>query len=170
MVFRRRRAGRAPAADGTQQAQVVVHGRYSPNVIRAQAGRPLRVVFDRREGGECTSRVVFPELGISAVLPPFTQTAVELTPGRPGFLEFECGMNKIHGYVVVAPGRPAATHAAPQGAASPPREPRPQAGAGMLTVAAAMRGRHDASPVHTAVPPERPRRISWQQAAGNEAG
>ncbi len=67
--------------------------------------------------------MVFPELGISALLPPFTQTGVELTPSRAGFLEFECGMNKIHGYLVVAPGRPATTHAAPQGTASPPREP-----------------------------------------------
>lgn len=115
MIFRRRRAGRALAADGTQQARVVVRGRYSPNVIRARAGRPLRLVFDRRESGECTSQVVFPELEISALLPPFTQTAVELTPSRGGFLEFECGMNKICGYLVVALGRPATTHAAPRG-------------------------------------------------------
>jgi P-type Cu+ transporter len=112
MIFRHRQV---LAADGTQQARVIVHGHYSPNVIRAQAGRPLRLVFDRRESGECTSRVVFPELGISALLPPFTQTAVELTPSRAGLLEFECGMNKIHGYLVVAPGRQATTHAAPQG-------------------------------------------------------
>ena len=91
----------AAETDGGQEVRVVVRGGYSPNRIRARSGVPLRLVFDRQESGDCTSRVVFPDFGVSADLPAFGQTALELTPSTPGEYGFACGMNMIHGTLVV---------------------------------------------------------------------
>jgi P-type Cu+ transporter len=86
---------------GYQEVHVAVRGGYSPSVIRARTGVPLRIVFDRKEDGDCSSNVVFPELGLRRFLPPFAATTVEFTPTRSGPYEFSCGMNMIHGTVQV---------------------------------------------------------------------
>ena len=86
---------------GRQEVDVTVKGGYSPNLIRARSGVPLRLVFDRQEAGDCTARVVFPDLGVSRSLAPFARTAVDLTPDRPGEFGFACGMNMVHGTLLV---------------------------------------------------------------------
>ncbi|MBT2225691.1 cupredoxin domain-containing protein [Nonomuraea sp. NEAU-A123] len=53
----------------------------------------MRIVFDRRESGDCTSRVVFADFGVSRALPAFAKTAVELLPAEAGEYGFACGMN-----------------------------------------------------------------------------
>ena len=68
--FGPRRARGAAVRGDRQEVEVTVKGGYSPNLIRARQGVPLRLVFDRQEAGECTSRVVFPDLGVSRSLPP----------------------------------------------------------------------------------------------------
>ena len=82
---------------------MTVRGGYSPDLIRVQAGMPLRLVFDRQESGDCTSRVVFPDFGVSRSLPAFATTAVEFTPDRAGEFGFACGMNMVHGTLLVEP-------------------------------------------------------------------
>jgi Cu+-exporting ATPase len=92
------------ALDGdVQTVHVTIHGGYTPNRIRARAGVPLRLVFDRQESGDCTSRVVFPDFGVSAELPAFAETTVELVPESSGEFGFACGMN-IHGVLAVDDG------------------------------------------------------------------
>ena len=59
--FGPKEARRAEVRDGLQQVEIKVKGGYSPSIIRAQQGVPLRLVFDRQERGECTSEVVFPD-------------------------------------------------------------------------------------------------------------
>ncbi len=86
---------------GVQTVHVTVRGGYSPNRISARTGVPLRLVFDRQESGDCTSRVVFPDLGVSAELPAFAQTVVEIVPDKPGVFAFACGMNMNHGVLTV---------------------------------------------------------------------
>src|SRR5438552_2040604 len=75
--FAPRRARTAELAGGVQRITVTVRGGYSPDVIRARPGVPLEVVFDRQESGDCTSRVVFPDLAVSASLPAFERTTVQ---------------------------------------------------------------------------------------------
>ena len=114
--FGPRRARAAELSGGVQRVQVMVRGGYSPDVIRAQQGVPLELTFDRQESGDCTSRVVFPDLAVSAGLPAFERTTVRLDPARAGSFGFACGMNMIHGTLLVEPsGEPAA--AAGQGPA-----------------------------------------------------
>ena len=46
------------------EVKITVKGGYSPNTL-VREGTPVRLVFDRQEAGDCTSRVVFPDLGLS---------------------------------------------------------------------------------------------------------
>ncbi len=109
--FRPRVAALAVEEAGVQEMRVVVRGGYTPAVIRARTGVPLRIVFDRQEDGECSSRVVFSDLGLTRFLAPFAQTPVEFTPTKPGTYSFACGMNMIHGTLQVE-GEPPAVDAA----------------------------------------------------------
>jgi Cu+-exporting ATPase len=94
---------------GVQEVEVTVKGGYSPDRIRVRQGVPLRLVFNRQESGDCTSRVVFPDFGVSRALPAFGQATVELVPDTVGEYSFACGMNMIHGKILV---EPAENHAA----------------------------------------------------------
>jgi Cu+-exporting ATPase len=82
--FAQRRAITAVRRGTVQEVEVTVRGGYAPNVIRARAGVPLRVTFDRRESGECTSEVVFPDFRLRRPLPAFARTtpASMATPRR----------------------------------------------------------------------------------------
>src|SRR6266567_5277132 len=107
--FGPRRARSAQLDGGVQRVTVTVKGGYSPDVIRARQGVPLELVFDRQESGDCTSRVVFPDLAVSASLPAFGRTTVRLDPATAGQFGFACGMNMIHGTLIIDPdGAPAA--------------------------------------------------------------
>jgi Cu+-exporting ATPase len=98
------RKGRIAAlGEGVQKIAVTVKGGYSPDHIRARQGVPLEIEFDRQESGECTNRVVFADLGVSAGLPAHTKTTVRLRPDRAGTFGFACGMNMVHGTLVVDP-------------------------------------------------------------------
>jgi Cu+-exporting ATPase len=96
-------ARRAEVRGGTQEVEIGVKGGYSPSVIRVRQGVPLRLTFDRQESGECTSEVVFPDFRLRRTLPAFSRTTVELMPERSGELGFACGMNMVHGTLVVEP-------------------------------------------------------------------
>src|SRR6266567_5692597 len=106
--FGARRARSAQLDGGVQRVTVTVKGGYSPDVIRASPGVPLEMVFDRQESGDCTSRVVFPDLAVSAALPAFGRTTVRLDPATAGSFGFACGMNMIHGTLIVDPDGPSA--------------------------------------------------------------
>ncbi|MEP7114281.1 MAG: HAD-IC family P-type ATPase, partial [Ilumatobacteraceae bacterium] len=99
--FRARPASIADEHDGVQEVRVTVKGGYSPDVIKARTGVPLRIVFDRQEDGDCSSKVIFSDFALSRYLAPFTETTVELTPSRPGTYGFACGMNMIHGSLLI---------------------------------------------------------------------
>ena len=101
--FGPKQARLAAVRGGMQEVVVTVRGGYSPDLIRVRLGMPLRLVFDRRESGECTSRVVFPDFGVSRSLPAFGKAVVELIPDRVGEFGFACGMNMVHGRLLVEP-------------------------------------------------------------------
>src|SRR5213076_1191579 len=117
--FGPRRARSAELVGGVQEVAVTVRGGYSPDRVRARQGVTLRIVFDRQESGECTSRVVFPDFALNRALPAYARTAVQLVPDRAGEFGFACGMNMVHGTLVVEPSsspeRPvASTEPAPE--------------------------------------------------------
>lgn len=85
---------------GRQEVVVTVRGGYSPSTIRAAAGQPLRLVFDRQESSGCSEEVVFPDFGVKRFLPQNQRTTIEVTPPAAGTYEFTCGMGMLHGRVV----------------------------------------------------------------------
>lgn len=101
--FAPRKAFRARVDNGVQEAVVEVKGGYSPAVIEAEAGLPLRLIFDRKEDGECSSHVVFSDFGVDLALPPFRTTTLTIHPDEPGEYGFACGMNMLHGTLRVLP-------------------------------------------------------------------
>jgi Cu+-exporting ATPase len=105
--FGPRRSAAALVTDGVQRVRVTVKGGYAPDVIRVRQGLPVELTFDRQESGECTAQVVFPDMRVSAALPAYRQTIVRLDPAEAGSFGFACGMNMIHGTLIVEPAEPA---------------------------------------------------------------
>ncbi len=107
--FGPRKATAAVLAGGVQRLEVTVKGGYRPDVIRVRQGVPVELTFDRQESGDCTSRVVFPDFRASTTLPAYQRTIVRLDPGETGEFGFACGMNMIHGALIVEPAAGGAT-------------------------------------------------------------
>ncbi len=99
------RASKRAHIDGDLQLQTItVRGGYSPSVVEVVQGVRTRLLFDRQETGDCSSRVVFPDFKVNQSLPAYTTTVVEFVPEQDGDFEFACGMNMIHGTVKVVAG------------------------------------------------------------------
>ena len=86
---------------GAQEVAITVKGGYTPAVIHAKAGTPLRLVFDRQETSSCSDEIVIGDFDIRKFLPAFQKTVVELVPDRTGRFDFTCGMGMLHGTLVV---------------------------------------------------------------------
>ena len=82
-------------------ALVRVRGGYNPDTVYARVGEPLRLMFRREETALCSERVVFPDLGKSAMLPAYQDVTIELTPEHAGVHEFTCQMGMLHGRLIV---------------------------------------------------------------------
>lgn len=92
----------AVTVGGVQETRIVVKGGYSPDTIQVEAGRPVRLIFDRQEVSPCSERVVFDAFGVSAELPTGNEVPVEFTPTEPGEYEFACQMGMLRGKVIVS--------------------------------------------------------------------
>ena len=91
----------AVVEEGVQTVTITVKGGYSPDVVQIVRGVPVRIRFDRQESGDCSSRVVMPDFKINQGLPADAVTVVEFTPEQTGEFAFACGMNMLHGRLVV---------------------------------------------------------------------
>lgn len=98
-----RRTFGGPSIDvaSVRELRVRVRGGYEPETVRAEAGRPVRIVFRREESAASSEQVVFPALGKSATLPPGETVAVDLPPQEPGEYEFTSGMGMLRGRLIV---------------------------------------------------------------------
>jgi Cu+-exporting ATPase len=106
--FGSRQALAAQVKGNVQEIVVTVKGGYSPDIIRVKKGIPLRLIFDRQEAGDCSSRVVFPDFQASKTLAPFARTTLEFMPDKVGEFGFACGMNMLHGTLIVEAGEESA--------------------------------------------------------------
>jgi Cu+-exporting ATPase len=97
------RVGPSGRAGGWQERRITVRGGYDPAEIHVAEDLPVRLVFHREETAPCSERVVFPDLGISATLPAYRDTAVELPAGKAGTHSFTCEMEMLHGRLIVDP-------------------------------------------------------------------
>ena len=93
----------ASAAPGGATPEIVIEvdGGYSPNVVQARVGQPLRLIFDRKDDSSCSEEIVMPDFGVRRFLPSGQRTTVEITPTTAGRHSFTCGMGMLRGTVVV---------------------------------------------------------------------
>jgi Cu+-exporting ATPase len=99
---------RAAVLDGVQVVRVGVKGGYSPDLIEVRPDLPVRMIFDRQEAGDCSSRVVIPDFKINELLPAYAATSIEFVPRGEGDFRFACGMNMLSGTIRVSSGTPVA--------------------------------------------------------------
>ncbi|HTY40954.1 MAG TPA: cupredoxin domain-containing protein [Thermoanaerobaculia bacterium] len=92
---------RPQAAASGSRVTIVVDGGYTPDLVVARRGRPLTLVFDRRDSGPCTDEIVLPDFGIRRSLPSGARTEIGLVPRQAGEFPFSCGMNMLHGKIRV---------------------------------------------------------------------
>jgi plastocyanin domain-containing protein len=91
----------ARSAGGVQEIDIVVKGGFSPDTIKVEAGRPVRLVFKRQEADPCSEKVILDAFGVSADLPEGDAVPVEFTPTESGDYEFACQMGMLRGKVIV---------------------------------------------------------------------
>lgn len=92
----------APQKKGeVRTIRITVDGGYMPEQITVKKGERVRLVFNRVEDSRCTDEVVIPDFDIRKKLPAFKATAIELTPTKAGTFTFSCGMDMLHGTIVV---------------------------------------------------------------------
>jgi Cu+-exporting ATPase len=104
----RRKVEAKGTGERVQEVRIVVKGGYEPDTIFVEAGRPVRLLFQRDETAACSERVVFDTLDLQYDLPAFETTAVEFTPKEPGDYPFRCGQTVLRGRVVAQVGRDSA--------------------------------------------------------------
>jgi plastocyanin domain-containing protein len=91
----------AMTSSGFQEALILVKGAYTPDVIKVEHGKPVRLNFRREETAACSEKVLLPDFGRQAELPEGETIPVEFTPEQPGEYEFTCGMGMLRGKLVV---------------------------------------------------------------------
>ena len=91
----------ALTSSGYQEAMILVKGGYTPDVVRVEAGTPVRLRFRREETASCSEMVLFPDFGKSAQLPSGEIVDVELMPKTAGQYEFHCQMGMLRGKLIV---------------------------------------------------------------------
>lgn len=102
LFLARRPGGRAKLTEeGIQELEIVVQGRYWPNVVVVKEGIPVRLKFTRREGIACSDRVIFSDFNVRRKLAPFCTTPIEFVPGKAGEFLFTCAMGMYQGRLVV---------------------------------------------------------------------
>ncbi|MBI2778119.1 MAG: cupredoxin domain-containing protein [Chloroflexi bacterium] len=93
-----------PDAGGRQVVEITVRGGYRPHVIRARAGVPLRIVFQRDDDDACSERVVFSAPRLDRRLAPAGMTTVDLPAQPAGEIRFTCGMGRYRGRIELVDG------------------------------------------------------------------
>ncbi len=99
--FSKKEGTRLAAAGGVQEANIVVKGGYTPDVLVVKAGQPVRLNFTRQETASCSEMVLFPDFNKSANLPTGETVTLEFTPDAPGEYDFQCQMGMLHGKLIV---------------------------------------------------------------------
>jgi plastocyanin domain-containing protein len=100
-LFSEKKGTRLAAGSGVQEAQIVVKGGYTPDVLVVKAGQPVRLTFTRQETASCSEMVLFPDFNKSATLPPGERVPIEFTPEKPGEYGFQCQMGMLRGKLIV---------------------------------------------------------------------
>ena len=100
-LWRFGRGRRSAGAAERQVRRIRIDGTYQPAEVHVRAGAPTRLIFRREETAACSEHVVFPDHGISVMLPPFEDVAIDLPASAPGQHPFTCDVQMLRGVLVV---------------------------------------------------------------------
>jgi plastocyanin domain-containing protein len=85
-----------------QTARVLItENGYSRTSIKLRRGVPARITFLRQTDVTCATEVVISAYGINRSLPLNTPVSINFTPKNSGEFNFSCGMNMMHGKLIV---------------------------------------------------------------------
>ncbi|TLN24299.1 hypothetical protein FDZ74_02975 [bacterium] len=87
-----------PASDVIQIN--VENGRYSPNVVYAKAGVPVRLELVTDNTQSCTRAFTIPALDVAKILPKSGTTVVEIPSQKAGEMSFTCSMGMYSGVII----------------------------------------------------------------------
>lgn len=86
--------------DGVVEVPLVVENtEFKPAVLEVPAGRPVRLVVDRREDNPCSAQLAVPQTGVLVDLAAFGTTVVNLPPLAEGRYTLTCGMGMMSGEI-----------------------------------------------------------------------
>lgn len=74
---------------------------YQPESFKLRRNVPARLTFVRQVEVTCATEVVLPDYGIKRELPLGEPVVVEFTPNKTGEFGFACGMDMVHGKIIV---------------------------------------------------------------------
>lgn len=86
-----------------QVIEILVADGYHPDVVRAEADVPIRVVFRRQDEDPCSDHVIFSRPRIERRLAGGCCTVVDLPAVTSGDIRFTCGMGRYRGRIQVVP-------------------------------------------------------------------
>ncbi len=94
------------APEGFQEQEIVVKGRYQPDVVVVRRGIPVLLYFRREEDTHCSERVIFSDFHVGSRLAAHETTSICFLPTRVGEFLFTCEFGLYQGrLVVVEPSR-----------------------------------------------------------------
>jgi plastocyanin domain-containing protein len=100
-LLNKSKSAQATVQGDVQAITVTVDGGYEPSHIIVQAGRTVRLDFDRQDPSSCLEEVRLPDFHIAQKLVLHQVTPIEFMPDKPGRYEFSCGMNMFRGTLEV---------------------------------------------------------------------
>ena len=80
---------------------IVDDGVYTPAHIEIDAGKPVTLVFLRKDSSPCSEKVIFSDLNISEDLPINKKKRLAIKIDQPGEYEFSCQMQMYRGSLIV---------------------------------------------------------------------
>ncbi len=88
--------------NGVQEIDLLItRAAYSPNVIVAKKGVPLKINVRADETAGCGSDIIFPDFGIRKIVPAGANAVIEFTPDKEGTFKFHCSMDMARGKLIV---------------------------------------------------------------------
>lgn len=75
--------------------------RYSPNIIFAKKGIPLKINLYADENAGCAREIIFPDFNIDKIVPAGGKEIIEINPIKEGEFKFRCSMDMIRGKLIV---------------------------------------------------------------------
>lgn len=100
--YMRNREGVSAKQKGEFQVfDIVVKGVYTPAVIEAKLGKPIKINFTRKESAGCSRFVNFPDFKIRKELPEDKVISIEINPTKKGEFLFTCDMSMYQGKLII---------------------------------------------------------------------